>query len=56
VRKREDNSFQHISVEIVYIINSALENNKAIAACHLQSNDILIIFREAANAYKTNNI
>jgi len=56
VRKGEGDSSQRTPVEVVRAVNSALGNDEAIAARRLQSGDTLITFKEAANAYKTNNI
>ena len=55
VRKGEGDSSQRTPVEVVRAINSALGNDEAIAARRLQSGDTLITFREAANAYKTDD-
>jgi hypothetical protein len=54
--KEENDFFQRILVEIIYTVNLILENDKAIAACYLQSNNILIIFKKIANIYKTDDI
>jgi hypothetical protein len=55
VRKGEGDSSQRTPVEVVRAVNSALGNDEAIAARRLQSGDTLITFREAANAYKTDD-
>lgn len=55
VRKGEGNSSQRTPVEVVRAVNSALGNDEAIAARRLQSGDTLITFKEAANAYKTDD-
>jgi hypothetical protein len=56
MRKEENNFFQCILIEIIHAINLILKNDKIIAAYYLQSDDTLIIFKKAANAYKTDDI
>jgi hypothetical protein len=56
IHKKENNFFQRTLIKIIHTINLALENNKAIIICYLQSNNILIIFKKTANIYKTDDI